>query len=603
MYFRSRPYAGYGELSHRKLDDLLEGAGARVDVDEQKRSPVDFALWKAAKPGEPDWESPWGRGRPGWHIECSAMSLEILGEGFDLHGGGDDLVFPHHENERAQAEAAGHPFARHWIHTGMVMVGGEKMSKSLRQLHDARRRARRATAPARSGSRCCRCTTARRWSSGRPSCTPPGRRSQRLDALLRRAAGRADRADRRRIRPARRQRDRRRSAPRWTTTSARPRAVAAIFDTVRRANLAIDEGDQDVAAARSSQPLCSSPGRSGSRSGRRGRGRRRAAEIDALVAARDATRGRRATSPRPIASATSSPRGITLEDTAGGTSGIGPRELRRAPGRGARGAREERGAREPRDEPREERRPRWRAGRGPQRGARAPAGAAAGGSPSSGSSRRATPAVIDEIVELATERRASRVRRSSARRARANGRAPTHRRACSSSRRRSGEPRRRRAPGRPDAFLVALDGVTDPGNLGAVLRSAETAGVTGVVLPRHRAARLDARRGEGGRRGGRVPPGRRRSPGSRRSSTRRRRAGLWSRRPRRRRDHRRLRTRRGRPPVVVVLGAEGRGLSAGSPRALRPRRAGIPMHGAIESLNVAAAAAVACHAVATSGTA
>ena len=91
---------GYGELSDRRLDDLLEGAGARVDVDEQKRSPVDFALWKAAKPGEPDWDSPWGRGRPGWHIECSAMSLEILGEGFDLHGGGDDLVFPHHENER-----------------------------------------------------------------------------------------------------------------------------------------------------------------------------------------------------------------------------------------------------------------------------------------------------------------------------------------------------------------------------------------------------------------------------------------------------------------------------------------------------------------------
>ena len=122
---------GYGELSHRKLDDLIEGAGARVDVDEQKRSPVDFALWKAAKPGEPDWDSPWGRGRPGWHIECSAMSLEILGEGFDLHGGGDDLVFPHHENERAQAEAAGHPFARHWVHSGMVEVGGEKMSKSL----------------------------------------------------------------------------------------------------------------------------------------------------------------------------------------------------------------------------------------------------------------------------------------------------------------------------------------------------------------------------------------------------------------------------------------------------------------------------------------
>ena len=97
----------------------------------RKRSPMDFALWKAAKPGEPAWDSPWGTGRPGWHIECSAMSLDLLGENFDLHGGGEDLVFPHHENERAQAEGAGHAFARHWIHAGMVTIGGEKMSKSL----------------------------------------------------------------------------------------------------------------------------------------------------------------------------------------------------------------------------------------------------------------------------------------------------------------------------------------------------------------------------------------------------------------------------------------------------------------------------------------
>ncbi len=131
VYFSVGAYEGYGQLSGRRLEDLIEGAGSRVEVDERKKSPVDFALWKAAKPGEPDWESPWGAGRPGWHIECSAMSLAILGENFDLHGGGDDLVFPHHENERAQAEAAGHPFARHWIHSGMVMVGGEKMGKSL----------------------------------------------------------------------------------------------------------------------------------------------------------------------------------------------------------------------------------------------------------------------------------------------------------------------------------------------------------------------------------------------------------------------------------------------------------------------------------------
>jgi cysteinyl-tRNA synthetase len=131
VYFSVESYSDYGDLSGRRLADLVEGAGARVEVDEKKRSPVDFAVWKAAKPGEPDWDSPWGKGRPGWHIECSAMSLQILGDGFDLHGGGDDLVFPHHENERAQAEGAGHPFARHWIHSGMVMAGAEKMSKSL----------------------------------------------------------------------------------------------------------------------------------------------------------------------------------------------------------------------------------------------------------------------------------------------------------------------------------------------------------------------------------------------------------------------------------------------------------------------------------------
>ena len=122
---------GYGKLVHRTAEDLREGAGARVEVDERKRDPLDFALWKAAKPGEPIWASPWGDGRPGWHIECVAMALDILGDGFDLHGGGTDLMFPHHENERSESEAAGHPFARGWIHSAMLNIGGEKMSKSL----------------------------------------------------------------------------------------------------------------------------------------------------------------------------------------------------------------------------------------------------------------------------------------------------------------------------------------------------------------------------------------------------------------------------------------------------------------------------------------
>jgi cysteinyl-tRNA synthetase len=131
VYFHVEAQPDYGKLSRRTVPELLESAGARVDVDERKRSPIDFALWKAAKPGEPAWGSPWGPGRPGWHIECSAMSLKILGDGFDLHGGGDDLVFPHHENEIAQAEGAGHEFARYWLHSGMVTVGSDKMSKSL----------------------------------------------------------------------------------------------------------------------------------------------------------------------------------------------------------------------------------------------------------------------------------------------------------------------------------------------------------------------------------------------------------------------------------------------------------------------------------------
>ncbi|MBI4342965.1 MAG: cysteine--tRNA ligase, partial [Candidatus Omnitrophica bacterium] len=129
VYFAVRKCPGYGKLSNRSVDELQ--AGARVEPGEHKQDPLDFALWKAAKPGEPSWNSPWGKGRPGWHIECSAMSTKELGDTFDIHGGGVDLVFPHHENEIAQAQAAGKPFARTWIHNGLLTVNGEKMSKSL----------------------------------------------------------------------------------------------------------------------------------------------------------------------------------------------------------------------------------------------------------------------------------------------------------------------------------------------------------------------------------------------------------------------------------------------------------------------------------------
>lgn len=133
VYFRVNKDPDYGKLSSRRLEDMQ--AGARINVDERKEHPMDFALWKSSKPGEPAWESPWGMGRPGWHIECSAMSMHHLGEQIDIHGGGNDLVFPHHENEIAQTESAtGKEFARYWVHNGMMQLAGEKMSKSLGNL-------------------------------------------------------------------------------------------------------------------------------------------------------------------------------------------------------------------------------------------------------------------------------------------------------------------------------------------------------------------------------------------------------------------------------------------------------------------------------------
>jgi cysteinyl-tRNA synthetase len=133
VYFFVSSDDDYGKLSGRKIEDMQ--SGFRIDVDQRKETPMDFALWKASKPGEPAWDSPWGPGRPGWHIECSAMSLHHLGEQIDIHGGGNDLVFPHHENEIAQTESlTGKSFARYWVHNGMLQLAGEKMSKSLGNL-------------------------------------------------------------------------------------------------------------------------------------------------------------------------------------------------------------------------------------------------------------------------------------------------------------------------------------------------------------------------------------------------------------------------------------------------------------------------------------
>ena len=134
VFFRVQRSDGYGKLSHRTLEGMQ--AGSRIEIDENKEHPMDFALWKGARPGEPSWESPWGPGRPGWHIECTSMSMTYLGETLDIHGGGQDLVFPHHENEIAQSEASTGvvPFSRYWVHNGLLRLGGDKMSKSLGNL-------------------------------------------------------------------------------------------------------------------------------------------------------------------------------------------------------------------------------------------------------------------------------------------------------------------------------------------------------------------------------------------------------------------------------------------------------------------------------------
>ncbi len=129
VYFDIKKAKGYGKLSNQDLEKME--SGARISLGEKKKDPLDFALWKAAKPGEPAWESPWGRGRPGWHIECSVMSSDILGDEFDIHGGGIDLIFPHHENEIAQSEGLGKKFARYWMHHGLLTINGQKMAKSL----------------------------------------------------------------------------------------------------------------------------------------------------------------------------------------------------------------------------------------------------------------------------------------------------------------------------------------------------------------------------------------------------------------------------------------------------------------------------------------
>ena len=237
VYFATEAVADYGVLARQSLDSLR--SGARVEVDLTKRSPLDFALWKLAKEGEPSWPSPWGPGRPGWHTECVVMSADLLGTTFDIHGGGQDLRFPHHENERAQACATGWGFARHWVHNGFVEVDGEKMSKSLgnfRTLVDLLE----TTDPRAYRLLVLRAHYRSPIEVTRETTTDAEKALERLDSFARRVRdlGAVD-ADAELLASFRAAMD---------ADLDTPAAMALVFDAVRRANAALDRDDLHAAA-------------------------------------------------------------------------------------------------------------------------------------------------------------------------------------------------------------------------------------------------------------------------------------------------------------------------------------------------------------------
>lgn len=237
VYFSPDGVADYGLLARQSLESLR--AGARVEANDEKRSPADFALWKKSKPGEPSWPSPWGDGRPGWHTECVVMSLDLLGDGFDLHGGGQDLAFPHHENERAQAVADGRTFARHWMHNGWVVdAGGEKMSKSLNNFTSL------SDLLARTDARAYRLLVLRSHYRSPIEVTPrtiadAERALERLDSLARRLGSPAVAPDAEAVA---------RFTELMDDDLQTPQAISLVFDLVSRANTLADQGDAEGAA-------------------------------------------------------------------------------------------------------------------------------------------------------------------------------------------------------------------------------------------------------------------------------------------------------------------------------------------------------------------